>query len=47
MQVLYNLSCEIPEIREELFRILEEQLPDATPGYLSRARRILEKGKRG
>jgi hypothetical protein len=41
MQILYNLSCEIPEIGEELFRILEERMPDASAGYRSRARRIM------
>jgi len=41
MQILYNLSCEIPEIGEELYRILEEKLTDASPGYRSRARRIM------
>jgi hypothetical protein len=45
MEVLFNLSREIPEIGEELFRILEDQLPGASAGYRSRARRILEKGK--
>jgi hypothetical protein len=43
MQILYNLSFEIPEIGEELFRILEEKIPDASPGYRSRARRIMKK----
>jgi len=48
MQVLYNLSGEIPEIGEELYRILEEKIPDASPGYRSRARRIMlrMRGKR-
>jgi hypothetical protein len=41
MQILYNLSSEIPEIGEELCRILEEKMPDATPGYRSRARKII------
>jgi hypothetical protein len=41
MQILYNLSCEIPEIGEELYRILEEKIPDASAGYRSRARRIM------
>jgi hypothetical protein len=41
MQILYNLSCEIPEIGEELYRILEERIPDASAGYRSRARRIM------
>jgi hypothetical protein len=41
MQILYNLSVEIPEIGEELYRILEEKIPDASAGYRSRARRII------
>ncbi len=41
MQILYNLSGEIPEIGEELYRILEERMPDASAGYRSRARRII------
>ena len=41
MQILYNMSIEIPEIGEELGRILEERMPDASPGYRSRARRIM------
>jgi hypothetical protein len=41
MQILYNLSGEIPEIGEELYRILEEKIPDASAGYRSRARRII------
>ncbi len=41
MQILYNLSEEIPEIGEELCRILEEKMPDASAGYRSRARRII------
>jgi hypothetical protein len=48
MQILYNLSGEIPEIGEELYRILEEKMPDASTGYRSRARRIMlrMRGKR-
>jgi hypothetical protein len=46
MQVLFNLSREIPEIGEELFRILEEQSPEASAGYQSRAKNILRKGGR-
>jgi hypothetical protein len=41
MQILYNLSGELPEIGEELYRILEEKIPDASAGYRSRARRII------
>jgi hypothetical protein len=43
MQILYNLSLEIPEIGEELYRILEEKIPDATAGIKSRGRRIIRK----
>jgi hypothetical protein len=46
MQILYNLSAEIPEIGEELYRILEEKIPDASAGYKSRARRIILQMKR-
>jgi hypothetical protein len=43
MQILYNLSLEIPEIGVELCHILEEGLPDASPGYRSRSEKILRK----
>lgn len=43
MQVLFNLSREVPEIGEELFRILEDKIPDASAGYRSRARRIMRR----
>lgn len=46
MQILYNLSEEIPEIGEELYRVLEEKMPDASAGYRSRARRIMQQMKR-
>lgn len=46
MQILYNLSGEIPEIGEELYRILGEKMPDASAGYRSRARRIMLQIKR-
>jgi len=47
MQILFNISREIPEIGEELFRILEDRIPVASAGYRSRAGKILEKGKKG
>lgn len=46
MQILYNLSVEIPEIGEELCRILEEKITDASAGYRSRARRIIRQMKK-
>ena len=41
MQILHNISLEIPEIGGELCRILEDKMPDASAGYKSRAARIL------
>ena len=46
MQILFNLSLEIPEIGVELCHILEESLPDASPGYRSRGEKILRKLRR-
>jgi hypothetical protein len=46
MQILFNLSLEIPEIGVELCNILEENLPDASPGYRSRGEKILRKLRR-
>jgi len=43
IQILYNLSLEIPEIGEELYRILEENIPDGSPAYRSRGKRIMGK----
>jgi len=43
MQILYNLSMEIPEIGIELSNLIENDLPDATPGYKSRGEKILKK----
>lgn len=41
MTVLHNLSKQYPEIRNELIMIIEEQLPDQTAGFKSRAKKIL------
>jgi hypothetical protein len=43
MQILYNLSLDMPEIGIELGNILEENLPDASAGYRSRGEKILRK----
>lgn len=43
MQILYNMSLEIPEIASELAQIIEDRLPEATPGYRSRGSKILRK----
>ena len=41
MTVLSNIIINEPDLRRELRIILEDQLPYASPGYLSRARKIL------
>jgi hypothetical protein len=43
MEVLARLVEPYPELRRELSLILEEQLPYASPGYRSRATKILKK----
>jgi hypothetical protein len=43
MQVLYNLSREFPEIGMELILILQDQYHGSSPGYRSRAQKILRK----
>jgi hypothetical protein len=43
MQVLYNMSRELPAIGQELHLILEEQFPDGSAGFKSRASKILRK----
>jgi len=43
MQLLYNLSLEMPEIGGELALVLIDKLPGSSPGYKSRARKILTK----
>ncbi len=43
MEVLFKLSSAYPEIGTELSHILEDQLPEASAGYRSRATKILSK----
>lgn len=43
MDILYRLSEEIPEIRRELYHIIEEQLPESSAGFISRGRKVLKK----
>ncbi|MEM9920565.1 MAG: hypothetical protein AAF990_20880 [Bacteroidota bacterium] len=42
MQVLYELCREEPDLAGELRLVLEEQMPLATTGFRSRAKRILK-----
>ena len=41
MTVLANLVKDIPELNEELKIIIEDQLPYASPGFISRGRKVL------
>jgi hypothetical protein len=41
LTILANLSAQYPEIRGELKLIIEEQWEQATPGFRSRAKRLL------
>ena len=43
MEILNNLSAEFPDIGRELYNIVEDQYDDGTPGFKSRARKILRK----
>lgn len=43
MQILYHMSLEIPELGAELAQIIEDRLPEATPGFRSRGSKILRK----
>lgn len=46
MTVLHHLTGSIPEIKNELIAVLENDLPFASAGYVSRARKILRELKR-
>ncbi len=42
MTIIYNLTKDYPELKEELQFILEEQMPFQSAGYRSRAAKILK-----
>lgn len=46
MTVLHRLIEKEPDLRKELRIILEDELPYASPGFVSRARKILQKTDR-
>lgn len=46
MTVAENLAAHSPELQRELVLILEDQLPYASPAFVSRARKVLRKWKR-
>ncbi len=43
MDILYRFSAEIPEIKNELYHLIESQMPDFSAGLKSRGRKILKK----
>ena len=43
MEILYKLSCEIPDIGLELQNIIENQMPFSSAGFKSRGGKILKK----
>lgn len=43
MQILYNLSYDLPEIKQELYHVIDNQMMEATPGFKSRGLKILKK----
>lgn len=45
MTVLANLAHEVPELKNELIPIIEDQLPYASAGFLSRSRKVLKQLK--
>ena len=46
MTVLANLAKEIPELKNELIPLIEDQLPYASAGFVSRGRKVLKELKR-
>lgn len=42
MTVLANIARELPELKNELIPIIEDQLPYASGGFLSRSRKVLK-----
>jgi hypothetical protein len=46
MTVLTNLTKELPDLRNELIAVIEDQLPYGSPGFISRANKCLKALKR-
>ena len=46
MTVLANLAKEIPELKNELIPLIEDQMPYASAGFVSRGRKVLKELKR-
>jgi hypothetical protein len=45
MTVLANMAKEVPELKNELIPIIEDHLPYASAGFLSRSRKVLKQLK--
>ncbi len=43
MQIIYNAIQQYPELKEEFIAVLEDQVPRNSPGFKSRARRLIAK----
>ena len=42
MQVLSNIASHLPDLKKELRLVIEDQLPYASAGFLSRAKKVLK-----
>lgn len=41
MQIIYNTIRQYPELKDEFVAVMEEQIPRNSPGFRSRARRLI------
>jgi len=46
MTVLSNLAKELPELKNELIPLIEDQMPYASAGFISRGRKVLKELKK-
>lgn len=46
MTVLANMARQIPELKNELIPLIEDQMPYGTAGFISRGRRVLKELKK-
>ncbi|GHN02752.1 hypothetical protein WSM22_42410 [Cytophagales bacterium WSM2-2] len=45
MTVLGNLAVKVPELRNELIPLIEDQMPYVSAGFVSRGRKVLKQLK--
>jgi len=43
MQALFNITLQIPELKNELIQSIEQQIPQASVGFKGRAKKLLKK----